>query len=77
MENYSGRFSYAGKYAKDDKKRPAGTTPTGLQCRCRHNRMYSGCLPQPPDCLVEMRRIELLSESIVSPTSPSAATDYF
>lgn len=29
------------------------------------------------DCLVEMRRIELLSEGIVSPISPSAATDYF
>ena len=27
--------------------------------------------------LVEMRRIELLSEGIVSPTSPSAATDWF
>lgn len=39
--------------------------------------MQSRCLLQPADCLVEMRRIELLSESIVSSISPSAATDYF
>lgn len=49
-----------------------------LLCIASDTIVYTtGCFPQPTDCLVEMRRIELLSESIVSPISPSAATDYF